>query len=268
MALQLSPAWFQLLPQLRYEPTPKRIRAQVGTSMALDTTGAMLVYEPRRVTPIFAVPAEDLAAQLVPSASAPDRPDPAPVMDPRFPFTVHTTPGTEFDVVTGSRTLPGAAFRPDDPDLDGLLLLDFAAFDGWFEEDEPIKGHPRDPFHRVDVRASSRTSRVELNGRVLAETSHPLFVYETLVPVRTYYPREDVDWSVLQRSPAETICPYKGSAAYWSVAGAPEAGDLAWSYESVLPDSVQLQDLVSFYDERTDVYVDGEKRDVASLYRF
>ncbi|MGW9405370.1 DUF427 domain-containing protein [Arthrobacter sp. NPDC055585] len=268
MALKLSPAWFELLPQLRYEPTPKRVRAQIGNSMALDTTRAMLVYEPGRVTPIFAVPPEDLAAELVPAAPAAGRPDPAPVMDPRFPFTVHTTPGTEYDVVIGSTTLSGAAFRPDDPDLRGHVLLDFNTFDGWFEEDEPIKGHPRDPFHRVDVRESSRTSRVELNGQVLAETSHPLFVYETLVPVRTYYPREDVDWSILRRSPAETICPYKGTAAYWSVDGEPEAGDLAWSYESTLPDSVQLQDLVSFYDERTDVYVDGEKRDVASLYRF
>ena len=189
-------------------------------------------------------------------------------MDPRFPFSVHTTDGSAFDVVTSSGSLPGAAFRPDDPDLGGRILLDFAAFDRWLEEDQEIKGHPRDPFHRVDARESSRSSRVHLDGTLLAETTHPLFVYETMVPVRTYYPREDVDWSLLEPSEHQSVCPYKGSATYWSVTGQPKGRDLAWSYETVLADSGQLKDRVSFYDERTEVYVDGEKRDVASLYRF
>lgn len=272
MALQLSPAWFQLLPQLRYEPSPRRVRAQIGTGTVLDTVldthDAMLVYEPRRVTPLFAVPPEDLAAELVPAALPADNPEPAPVMDPGFPFSLHTTDGTAFDVVAETRTLPGAAFVPTDPDLGGRVLLDFPAFDRWLEEDQEIKGHPRDPFHRVDARESSRTSRVELNGQTLAETSRPLFVYETMVPVRTYYPREDVDWNLLEPTSKQSICPYKGTARYWSATGQPEGKDLAWSYETVLPDSMQLQDRVCFYDERTDVFVDGTKREVSSLYRF
>lgn len=236
--------------------------------MILDTTRAMLVYEPRRVTPVYAVPPEDLSAELVPAVPSGDDPPPAPVMDPRYPFALHTTEGTAFDVVASTGTLPGAAFQASDPDLGGRVLLDFTAFNRWLEEDQEIEGHPRDPFHRVDVRESSRTSRVELNGQLLAETSHPLFVYETLVPVRTYYPRADVDWSVLDASPTRSICPYKGTAAYWSVTGRPDGSDLAWSYETVLPDSGQLKDRVCFYDERTDVYVDGEKREISSLYRF
>lgn len=255
------------MPQMRFEPTPRRVRAQLGTYTVLDTTDAMLVYEPRRITPVFAVPAEDLAAELVPAAPA-DGPDPAPVMDPHFPFSVHTAEGSAFDVVASSRSLPGAAFRPEDADLGGRVLLDFAAFDRWLEEDQEIKGHPRDPFHRVDARESSRSSRVQLDGMVLAETRHPLFVYETMVPVRTYYPREDVDWSLLESSAHQSVCPYKGSAAYWSVSGRPEGRNLAWSYETVLPDSAQLKDRVSFYDERTEVYVDGELREIASLFRF
>ncbi len=266
--MKLSPAWFELIPQLRFEPTSWRIRAQLGSGPVLDTTDALLVWEPARVTPIFAVPAGDLAAELVPSAASAGDLHPAPVMDPRFPFSVHTTEGTAFDVVAADQTLPAAAFRPNDPDLGGRVLLDFNAFEKWFEEDQEIRGHPRDPFHRVDVRESSRTSRVELNGQTLADTSRPLFVYETMVPVRTYYPREDVDWTLLEPTSTKTICPYKGTARYWSVAGQPEGRDLAWSYETVLPDSVQLQDSVCFYDERTDVYVDGQKREIAALYRF
>lgn len=268
MALKLSPAWFDLIPQLRFEPTARRIRARLGSGLVLDTTDALLVWEPGRVTPIFAVPAEDLDADLVPAAAPAADLRPAPVMDPRFPFSVHTTEGTAFDIVAEAETLPAAAFRPDDPDLGGRVLLDFTAFEKWLEEDEEVRGHPRDPFHRVDARESSRTSRVELKGQTLAETARPLFVYETMVPARTYYPREDVDWTLLEPTATQSICPYKGTARYWSVAGLPEGKDLAWSYETVLPDSAQLQDRVCFYDERTDVFVDGQKREISALYRF
>ncbi|MBF4994312.1 DUF427 domain-containing protein [Arthrobacter gandavensis] len=268
MALKLSRTWFNLLPELRFEPAARRIRARLESGLVLDTTDALLVWEPGRVTPIFAVPTADLAADVVPSSAPAADLRPAPVMDPRFPFSVHTTGGTAFDLVAAAETLPAAAFMPNDPDLGGRVLLDFSAFHQWLEEDQEIKGHPRDPFHRVDARESSRASRVEFRGQTLAETAHPLFVYETMVPVRTYYPRDDVDWRLLEPTATQSVCPYKGTARYWSVAGTPEGEDLAWSYESILPDSAQLQDRVCFYDERTDVFVDGQKREIAALFKF
>ncbi len=239
MATQISPAFRQLLPQLRFEPTPRRIRAQLGNNTVVDSNHACLVYEPRRVTPLYAVPARDISAELT-AAGAPE-PDPLAKMPP--------------DALL-------------DPDLAGYVLLDFDAFDRWLEEGQEIKGHPRDPFHRVDARQSSRNVRVHLGEQLLAETREPVFVYETMLPVRTYFPRSDVDWDALTPSLTESICPYKGTASYWSVTDRPEGTDLAWSYETVLPDSMQLKDLVSFLDERTDVYVDDTKQETNSPFRF
>ena len=272
MATQISPAFRQLLPQLRFEPTPRRIRAQLGNNTVVDSNHACLVYEPRRVTPLYAVPARDISAELT-AAGAPE-PDPLAkvppdaLLDPRYPFAAHTAPGQRLDLRAGSHDLPGAGFRPDDPDLAGYVLLDFDAFDRWLEEDQEIRGHPRDPFHRVDARQSSRNVRVHLGEQLLAETREPVFVYETMLPVRTYFPRSDIDWDALTPSLTVSICPYKGTASYWSVTDRPEGTDLAWSYETVLPDSMQLKDLVSFLDERTDVYVDDTKQETNSPFRF
>ena len=96
--------------------------------------------------------------------------DAPPSLDPRTGFGRHTAPGEEFDVVTSAGRLPRAAFRPADPDLAGYVVLDFNSFD-WLEDDEEIIGHPRDPFHRVDIRASSLTVEVGLDGVVLAATN-------------------------------------------------------------------------------------------------
>ena len=273
MALQLSPAFWTFLPQLRYEPTPRRIRAQLGNNTVVDSTDAFLVYEPRRVTPIYAVPATDIDGVLTPASNLPDKDPlaevpPNALMDPRFPFSAHTAPGQRLDLRVGSHDLPGTAFRPDDPDLAGHVLLDFSAFDTWLEEDQVIEGHPRDPFHRVDARESSRAVRVHLGDQLLAETRQPLMVYETMLPVRTYFPPEDVDWDMLGASLTQSVCPYKGTASYWSVTGSPRGSDLAWSYAKVLPDSAQLKDRVAFFDERTEVFVDDAKQEINSLFRF
>ena len=272
MALQISPELWKLLPQLRYEPTPRRIRAQLGGRTVVDSVNAVLAYEPRRVTPIYAVPAGDIVAEMSPASEPDEDPlagvPPQALMDPRWPFSAHTSPGQALDLRAGLHELPGAGFRPQDADLDGYVLLDFTAFDRWLEEDQVIEGHPRDPFHRVDARDSSRAVRVLLDGQLLAETRHPLFVYETMLPPRTYFPRRDVDWDALRVSSTRSVCPYKGTASYWSVTGNPAGADLAWSYEAVLPDSAQLKDRVSFFDERTEVYVDDVRQDITSLFRF
>jgi uncharacterized protein (DUF427 family) len=140
------------------------------------------------------------------------------------------------------------------------VVLDFDAFD-WYEEDEPVEGHPRDPYHRVDVRRSARRVRIELDGEVLAETTRARLAFETSLPARFYIPREDVRVQ-LHTGSASTYCPYKGRAATLSVdAGGRRHEYLAWSYEEPLPDAVALADLVAFWDERVDMFVDGERRD-------
>jgi uncharacterized protein (DUF427 family) len=256
--------------ELRYEPTAKRVRATLGGEAVVDSTRAVLVWEPRRIVPSYAVPESDIHGELVPS-SAPGSdgeleagsPLPGvfarPVLDPSVPFSAHTTGGEAVDVRANGETSPGAGLRLADPDLAGYVLLDFPAFDGWTEEDEPIVGHPRDPFHRVDVLASSRHIRLELDGQVLAESSRPMLLFETMLPVRYYLPREDVSADLVP-SDTHTYCAYKGRAAYWSASvGGRLVPDLAWTYLEPLTDASRVGNLVAFFNERVDVVLDGQR---------
>jgi len=258
--------------ELRYEPTGKRIRAVLGDATAVDSTRAALVWEPRRVVPSYAVPAGDIRGELAPSAAAvPGGAGQAgvlfpalssrPVLDPSIPFAVHTADGQMLDVTAGGQHRPGAGFRPADPDLSGYVVLDFGAFDQWYEEDEPNVAHPRDPFHRIDVLSSSRHVRLELDGQLLAESSRPVLLFETMLPVRYYLPREDIRAELIP-SPTQTYCAYKGQASYWSAAtGGRLIPDLAWAYHQPLHDAAHVRDLTAFFDERIDVTIDGEHRE-------
>ena len=239
--------------ELRHEPVERRIRASLGAEPIVDSTRAILVWEPRRICPAYAVPAEDIRAELSP---APATNGHAPgVLHPGIPFSVHTAAGEPLSIDDRE----GAGFRLADDDLAGYVVLDFDAFD-WREEDEPIAGHPRDPYHRVDVRRTARPVRIEVDGEVVAETTRARVLDETSLPVRFYLPREDVR-AELHPSPRRTYCPYKGEASYWSVdAGGRRHENLGWSYEQPLPDVTAITGLVAFWDEVVDVFVDGERR--------
>jgi uncharacterized protein (DUF427 family) len=255
------------LQALRYEPTAKRIRVFLGGEPVADTREARLVWEPRRVVPTYAVPLASLTAQLVPAGAESGADEdvgvrlPAissrPILDPTVPFDAHSCSGTAFDVIAGEDSGAAAAFRPDDPDLADYVILEFNAFE-WREEDEPIVSHPHDPFSRIDVLRSSRHVRIESDGRLLAESSRPMLLFETLLPVRFYLPREDVAVRLVHSDTA-TYCAYKGRASYYSVPDGPR--DVAWSYHEPLHDAEPVRDRICFFDERFDVIVDGERRD-------
>jgi uncharacterized protein (DUF427 family) len=231
---------------LRYEPVEKRVRVDT----VVDTTHPILVWEPRRVVPSYAAPVEDIRAELVPAPRDDAHAD--GVLHPGIPFGVHTAAG---EPVTIAERV-GAGFRL--ADLPDYVVLDFTAFDEWYEEDERIFGHPRDPYHRVDVRQSSRPVRIEIDGEIVAETTRARLLFETNLPLRFYLPRKDVRGDLRPGTREPTYCPYKGHASYWSL-GAGE--HVAWSYEHPLQDAVAITGLVAFWDERVDVYLDGERRD-------
>jgi uncharacterized protein (DUF427 family) len=193
---------------------------------------------------------DDVGASL-PSVS--DR----PVLDPSVPFAAHTADGQAVDVVVGGHRVGQAGLRLADPDLADYVVLDFDRFD-WLEEDEPNIGHPRDPFHRIDIVTSSRHVRLERDGTVLAESSRPRLLFETLLPARWYLPREDVRVPLVA-SAKRTTCAYKGHASYFSpVVGEREIPDLAWTYEHPLREANEVTGLIAFFNERVDVIVDGE----------
>jgi uncharacterized protein (DUF427 family) len=243
----------------------------LGGETVVDSTRAVLVWEPRRVVPSYAVPVQDVRGELVPAGPAADGPGDdvgvalpdvtaLRVLDPRVPFTVHSAEGEMVDLLAAGQVRPGAGFRPADPDLAGLVILDFGAFDAWYEEDELNVAHPRDPFHRIDVLPSSRQVRLELDGQVLAVSSRPVLLFETLLPMRYYLPRADVI-AELVPSPTKTWCAYKGQASYFSASvGGRLVPDIAWSYPDPQHDAARVRDLIAFFDERIDVILDGERR--------
>jgi uncharacterized protein (DUF427 family) len=248
MALDLHADSFRLVAELRYAATPKRIRADLDGRTVLDTRDAMLVWEPRRVVPWYAVPEAELHLDTTEQGPGEEPSQRGPVVGPEHPG--HTTPGTSLH----AEGLGEVAFRPDDPALGGRVIVQWAPF-SWREEEEPVVAHPHDPYSRIDILRSSRQVRVEVGGVVIAESDRALALIETGLPVRWYLPPQDVQMSLLKPSATRTECAYKGTASYLSAQGAP---DVAWTYPDALHDAAQVTGLISFWRDAT-VLVDGER---------
>jgi uncharacterized protein (DUF427 family) len=131
--------------------------------------------------------------------------------------------------------------------------------DAWFVEEDPVFGHLRDPYHRVDVHESSRPVTVRAGGRVIARTERPKLLFETGLATRVYVPRADVAAGALTPAEKRTVCPYKGQATYWSLDGIPDA---AWSYEAPLAEAAKVAGHVSFDAEGVEVEVGSPSADV------
>jgi uncharacterized protein (DUF427 family) len=155
--------------------------------------------------------------------------------------------------------LPSAAAHRRD-EAPGHVHVDWGAVDAWFEEEEELFGHPRDPYHRIDVRESSRHARVQVEGQLVAESRRPLVLFETGLPPRYYLRPEEVRLDLLVPHGKKTRCAYKGVASHWSVrAGDALAEAVVWSYTAPDDDAVRIKGLFAFYNERVDVEVDGER---------
>jgi uncharacterized protein (DUF427 family) len=236
--------------RVRVEGSQKRVRVYLGGELAADTTRPLLVWE-IPYFPAYYLPAADVRAKLVPTGAterSPSRGD-AEILD----------------VVSGSATAPSGARRyPRSPieELRDAVRFDFAAMDEWLEEDEPIYVHPRDPYKRVDILASSRHVRIELDGVTLAESRAPRILFETSLPPRYYLPLSDLRMDVLRASDKQSHCPYKGTATYWSVEiNGKVYEDLVWIYRQTLPESQKIIGLACFYNEKVDIYLDGEPQE-------
>ncbi|MFC4377086.1 DUF427 domain-containing protein [Nocardia halotolerans] len=227
----------------------KRVRVYLRGELVADTLRPLLVWEVPYY-PTYYLPLTDIHADLEPNGS-----------------TAHSASrgdGTGYDVsVAGSRA-EGAALRYLDsplPELRDAVRLDFESFD-WFEEDEPIYVHPRDPYSRVDILASSRAVRVEIDGVTVADSTSPRILFETGLPPRYYLPLTDVRMDLLTPSDTHTSCPYKGTADYWHVrVDGTEHRDLVWIYRTPLPESQKVAGLACFYNEKVDIFLDGVLQD-------
>jgi uncharacterized protein (DUF427 family) len=231
---------------LYLEPCFKRVRVVVGGETIADSRRVMLLQESGH-QPVYYFPPEDVqSAFLAPS----DRHTRCP----------RKGEASYWDIRVGDRVIEaGAWYYPSmldgaPPQLAGLIAFYWNQMDQWFEEDEEVFGHPRDPYHRVDIVQSDRHVRVSRDGVVLAESVRPVALFETGLPVRWYLPSEDV-LVELEESDTVTRCPYKGVASYQSVAG---AHDLVWCYRDPIAEASGIKGLVCFFNERVDLELDGE----------
>ena len=160
---------------------------------------------------------------------------------------------------TTSSTPRASISRPDGSnrtDIPGFVTVPWDAVDAWFEEDEQMFGHVRNPYHRVDCVRSHRTLHVEAAGTTLVDTTETMVVYETALEPRLYVDRRHVRVE-LTRSQTHTYCPYKGTATYWNaVTDGIVLPDVAWSYEDALPEATPLRHLLSFDDQKVSVVHD------------
>jgi uncharacterized protein (DUF427 family) len=235
---------------LYLEPTPKRVRVIIGGETIADSRRAMLLQE-SGLMPVYYFPPEDVRS---------DR------LEPTDKHTHCPKKGeaSYYTIRVGDREAANAAWYYPEP-LDGAPpIKDLIAFywdkiDTWMEEDEEVIGHARDPYHRIDLRKTSRHIRISIDGQLLAETTRAVALFESNLPTRWYLPREDVV-AELVPTDTDTICPYKGHAGYYSVRldSGELAEDLVWYYADPMSEALGVTGLLCFYNEKVDIELDGE----------
>lgn len=235
-----------------------RIRAYLGERLLVDSR-RVLLFRDSPMKMYYCFPQEDISDGAIDKENA---------------KTMSTRHGTRanYTVELGGKRVENGAFELIEPDdsvaeLKGYIAIQFAKMDRWFEEEEELIGHPRDPYTRIDVRQSSRHLRVEVDGTTVIDTERPLLLLETGLQVRYYIPKEDVSREYLEESDTETVCPYKGRSRYWSiVVNDTRIADALWNYPAPFNDSVPVKDALGLAHEKLDVYVDGEKLETEQTY--
>lgn len=237
------------------EPNPRRIRAWFGGEVVADTTESIYVFEKDHL-PAYYIPWTDVREDLLQDSAT---------------TTVCPRKGTATyrSIVVGDRTSVDALWTypqhlDDALDLSGYVSFYWDRVDAWFEEDEQVFVHARDPYVRIVVLPSSRHVEVYLGETLVADTSSPKILFETGLPPRYYIPRIDVKNWLFTDSPTTTACPYKGTASYVSAASGstgPEVSgpqDVAWFYPQTTPAASGIENHLSFYAERgARIVVDG-----------
>ena len=237
--------------QILWERSRKRVRVRFGGAIVADTKRATLLVEPG-VAPAWHFPQADVRMELlVPTGTV--------------SVCACKGPARYCDVRVGGRLAPDASYTcpdppPGTPDLSGTVAFVWDSMDAWFEEEEQVWGHPKDPRHRLDALQSARHVRVSLGGVLIAESRRPVMLFETGRGPVPYLPALDVATEHLVASSHETRCAYKGLARHWSVrAGERTADGGAWVYPAPQLEAARLAGLYAFDAAAMDVTVDGER---------
>jgi len=232
------------------EPSPRRVRVRFNGDTIADSTNAHLLLETRHL-PVYYFPRADLRMDLLEPTD-------------HHTFCPYKGKASYWTIKVGNRASENALWGYPDPYDEVPQLKDFVAFywdrvDAWYEEDEEIFVHPRDPYKRVDVVNSSRHVQVVLGGETVADTRRARFLFETRLPTRYYIPAEDVRMDLLVQSEKVTRCPYKGQAHYYSARiGDRRFDDIVWYYPEPIPECPKIKGYLCFFNEQVDdISLDG-----------
>ena len=236
--------------KLRFEPSPRRVRCSFNGESIADSTSMRLLYEPR-LLPVYYFPRADVNLDLL----------------TRTEHSTHCPwkgDAGYWNVVVGDKALENSAWTYEDPYPEIAEIKDYVAFywnrmDHWYEEDEEVFVHPRDPYRRVDVVDSARPVKVVLGGETIAETRRARFLFETGLPTRYYIPLQDVRRDLLEPSDTTTACPYKGIASYHHARIDGQVHeDIVWYYPDPIAECPRIKDYLCFFNENVDdIFVDG-----------
>jgi uncharacterized protein (DUF427 family) len=229
------------------EPLRRRMRVRFGGVWIADSEDVVLLHEPGRY-PVAYFPLADVADGA---------------LEPVEHTTRHQDLGTTswYTVRAGTESKPRAAWQHTElpgyaSELKGRVAFAWRAMDACYEEDERIVGHAADPYHRIDIRQTSRHLVVRRGDQVIADTTRPLALYESGFAPRWYVPRADADLTALSAVQGQTFCPYKGLASYYDIGDAHRA---AWSYEDAWTEVRRISGLMSFEPDQVEVYLDGTR---------
>lgn len=223
----------------------RRVRALFGGEVVLDSENAKLLHESNLLPQLY-VPREDVREDLLKATSH----------ETHCPFKGDAA---YFSVRAGERVADNAVWHYPAPIESADWLTDhlavyWGAMDAWFDEDDEVFGHIRDPYHRVDIRNTSKHIRVRVGDTTIAETRRAKLLCETGLPKRWYIPPEDLDVDALAPSATHTVCPYKGTASYRSIQiGDTFVADAAWSYPEPLDGARAIAGYWCFNAEGVDV---------------
>ena len=235
--------------RVRTEPNRRRVRVFFGGEAVADSSATIYLFETGHL-PVYYFPRADVRFDLLDPTSEKSH-------------CPYKGDASYYTVVAGGRRYENAVWAYPEPIASVPELADYVAFywakaDAWYEEDDEVFKHPRDPYHRVDVLSSSRHVEVRVGGVLVADSRRPRLLFETGLPVRYYLPKLDVRQDLLVPSPTRSRCPYKGEAVYWSVRDGDELlEDIVWSYPAPIPEAPKIENLLAFYNEKTDITVDG-----------
>jgi uncharacterized protein (DUF427 family) len=234
-----------------FEPTPRRLRVTFGGETVADSRRAMLMLESKHL-PVYYFPRADVRTELLEASQH----------SSTCPFKGEAS---YWSVRVGERVAEDAAWSYLEPRPEAAAIKDYMAFywermEHWYEEDEEVFVHARDPYKRVDVVDSSAHVRVMLGGEAIAESRRARFLFETGLPTRYYLLPEDVRMDLLAPTDKQSRCPYKGTASYWTArAGGQTYENIVWSYPEPIAECPRIKGYLCFFNEKVDdILVDGE----------